>query len=282
MERNVQTIAPSRWLVLLLSGVLIGGGAILPGISGGVLCVIFGIYQPMMELLSHPMRAVPKYWKLFIPVILGWAIGFLGFARVIEWIFGTNETLGIWLFIGLIVGTLPQLFKEAGEKGRTKSCLISTIVSFAVLFSLLMFIRIGKIPQVQPSNGWYIFCGILWGLSLIVPGMSSSAILVPLGLFEPLNAAIANLNIPIMGLWILGLVCTVVLFARLVNGLFEKHYGVMYHAVLGITIASTLIIVPTVYTDLTTIILSVVCFLLGLIVAYFLSKLDKPAELPNE
>jgi putative membrane protein len=48
-------------LLLVLSGILIGGGAILPGISGGVLCVIFGIYRPMMELLSHPKRALPKY-----------------------------------------------------------------------------------------------------------------------------------------------------------------------------------------------------------------------------
>jgi len=281
-ETNRDTIAMSRWIVLVLSGILIGGGAILPGISGGVLCVIFGIYQPMMELLSHPVRAVPKYWRLFLPVILGWVIGFLGFARVIEWIFGTNETLGIWLFIGLITGTMPQLFEEAGEKGRTKSCWISTAVAFVALFGLLLFIRLGTIPQVQPSNGWFVFCGILWGLSLIVPGMSSSAILVPLGLFEPLNSAIANLVIPIIGLWILGLAVTVVLLARLVNGLFEKHYGVMYHAVLGITVASTLIIVPTVYPNIQTVFLSAVCFLFGLVVAYLLSKLDKPAEVDAE
>ena len=278
MTEHRTSIAPMRWLVLVLSGILIGGGAILPGISGGVLCVIFGIYQPMMELLSHPVRAVPKYWQLFLPVILGWVIGFLGFARIIEWIFGTNETLGIWLFIGLITGTLPQLFAEAGEQGRTKSCWVSTVVSFVVLFSFLMFIRIGTIPQVVPSNGWFIFCGLLWGLSLVVPGMSSSAILIPLGLFEPLNSAIANFDMLVIGLWLLGLIATVILLARLVSNLFEKHYGIMYHAVLGITIASTLIIVPTTYSNMKTVALSAVCFLFGVAVAYFLSKLDKPAE----
>lgn len=278
MAKESTSISVSRWIVLVLSGILIGGGAILPGISGGVLCVIFGIYQPMMELLSHPVRAIPKYWQLFVPVILGWAIGFLGFARIIEWIFGANETLGVWLFIGLILGTLPQLFEEAGEKGRTRACWISSVVAFAVLFSFLMFIRVGTIPQVQPSNGWYVFCGLLWGLSLVVPGMSSSAILIPLGLFEPLNAAIANLNLPVIGLWLLGLVASVILLARLVSGLFEKHYGVMYHAVIGITVASTLIIVPTDYPDFKTILLSAVCFFGGIAVAYFLSKLDKPIE----
>ena len=101
-----------RWnvphiLLLVVSGILIGGGAILPGISGGVLCVVFGIYQPMMELLAHPKSALPKYWRTLLPVGIGWIIGFFGFARVIEWVFGANETIGTWLFIGLILGTMP-------------------------------------------------------------------------------------------------------------------------------------------------------------------------------
>ena len=70
-----------RWLRDLLCGVLIGAGAILPGVSGGVLAVVFDIYRPFMEVLTHPREAIPKYWRWFLPIGLGCAIGFLGFAK---------------------------------------------------------------------------------------------------------------------------------------------------------------------------------------------------------
>ena len=70
-----------RWLRDLLCGFLIGAGAILPGVSGGVLAVVFDIYRPFMETLTHPRTAVPKYWKWLLPIGLGWCAGFLGFAK---------------------------------------------------------------------------------------------------------------------------------------------------------------------------------------------------------
>ena len=73
-----------RWLRDLLCGALIGAGAILPGVSGGVLAVVFDIYRPFMEVLTHPRTAIPKYWKWFPPIALGWCAGFLGFAKGIS------------------------------------------------------------------------------------------------------------------------------------------------------------------------------------------------------
>ena len=70
-----------RTLRDLLCGALIGAGAILPGVSGGVLAVVFGVYQPVMETLTHPKTAIPKYWRWAIPLGLGWAVGFLGLAK---------------------------------------------------------------------------------------------------------------------------------------------------------------------------------------------------------
>lgn len=268
-----------RWnvphiLLLVVSGILIGGGAILPGISGGVLCVVFGIYQPMMELLAHPKSALPKYWRTLLPVGIGWIIGFFGFARVIEWVFGANETIGTWLFIGLILGTMPQLYREAGAKGRSTGSFVAGGIAFAALFGILLFVRLGTFPQVVPSFGWYLFAGVLWGLSLIVPGMTSSSVLMSLGLLVPLSAAIVAFDLPIIGVWLLGLAGTVLILARLVNGLFEKHFSMMYHIVLGVTLASTLIIVPVQYADAAEVLLSLFCCAIGIVIAWLLSRLE--------
>ena len=107
-----------RWLRDLLCGVLIGAGAILPGVSGGVLAVVFDIYRPFMEVLTHPREAIPKYWRWFLPIGLGCAIGFLGFAKGIAAAIDVSSTVTTWLFIGLIVGTVPSLFREGGTQHR--------------------------------------------------------------------------------------------------------------------------------------------------------------------
>lgn len=265
-------------LLLVLSGILIGGGAILPGISGGVLCVIFGIYRPMMELLSHPRRALPKYWRMFIFVGIGWLAGFLLFAKVVDWLFTANETLAVWLFIGLIIGTIPSLWKEAGSQGRTKGSYVSCLLAFIVLFSLLLVVRITPSISVTPNWAWYIFCGVLWGVSLIVPGLSSSSLLISLGLYQPWAAGVAALDMAVIAFWIIGLLVTVLALARLVNYMFEKRFSFAFHAVVGIVLASTLVIIPVEYRGTTEILLSIACFVVGVVAAWLLSKLDSRKE----
>lgn len=277
MENELQKkrTSPFHWILLFISGILIGGGAILPGISGGVLCVVFGIYRPMMELLSHPRRAVPKYWKIFIPVLLGWAAGFLGFARVVDIVFSANELLATWLFIGLIAGTMPALYQEAGLQGRPKGAYAALVIAFAVLFGILTAVRISPTTHVEPSFFWYIFAGVLWGLSLIVPGMTSSSVLMSLELYRPLAAGIADLDPAVLVPWILGLVITVVGLAKLVNHLFEKKYPYAFHGVVGVVLASTLAIIPTEYDSVATFLLSLLCFVVGFVIAWLLAKLDR-------
>ena len=110
-----------RWLRDLLCGALIGAGAILPGVSGGVLAVVFDVYRPMMETLAHPGRGIRKYWHIFLPLGIGWAVGFLGLAKGISVAYALSDAATVWLFIGLIAGTFPALWRErrtmAGRRG---------------------------------------------------------------------------------------------------------------------------------------------------------------------
>ena len=76
----------SRIVLLFLQGALIGTGAILPGISGGVLCVAFGLYEPMVGLFVHPWQSLRRNYRLFIPLILGGGLGFLLLARAVEYL----------------------------------------------------------------------------------------------------------------------------------------------------------------------------------------------------
>lgn len=83
-EHKEGSLPLCTFLVRMLQGMLIGLGAVLPGISGGVLCVIFGIYRPVMELLSNPRKYFFTHIRKLLPVILGGAVGFLGVANILS------------------------------------------------------------------------------------------------------------------------------------------------------------------------------------------------------
>jgi len=262
-----------RWLRDLLCGILIGAGAILPGVSGGVLAVVFDIYRPMMEVLTSPRTAIPKYWIWFPPIAIGWAAGFLGFAKGIAAAIRLSDTITTWLFVGLIVGTLPSLFREAGKEGRGKRAWISLALCAAAVFSGLFYVsRIADV-SVTPNFWWYNFCGVLWGMSVVIPGMTSSSVLMALGLYQPLLEGLADLDFLVLSASIPGLVLTVLLLARLVNWFFRRYYAVAFHGILGIVLASTVVIIPTQYAQGEAL-WSALCCAGGFLLAFLLAKLD--------
>ncbi len=269
------------WLLRVIHGALIGAGAILPGISGGVLCVLFGIYRPMMALLAHPIKTFRIYYKLFIPVLLGWAVGFFALAGLVNLLMEVSSAIAVSLFIGLIVGMIPSLYRDAGKYGQRKTGYLSMFLSFVVLFGFLLYLQQGVRIDIEGNAWWFFFCGIVWGLSLVVPGLSSSSILIFMGLYQEMTAGISRFDLGVLIPLVLGILCTALLSARFVNRLFERHHTIAYHAILGIVIASTLLIVPLEFKDATEVLLSIVCAILGFLVAWGMDRYGqrvRPAE----
>ena len=265
-------------ILRIVQGIIIGAGAILPGVSGGVLAVIFGVYRPAMELLTHPRRALARYWRMLLAVGVGWAIGFLGGGSVILALFHQSETVATCLFIGLILGTLPDLWREAGTQGRGRGSYVSLLVSFLVLFSALLGVQLGSFAEMRANVWGFLFCGVLWGLSFIIPGMTSSSILMAVGLLTPLIDGISRLDLSVLVPWALGMAGVMALFARIVSRLFDTHYSIAYHAVIGIVLASTIIIIPTSFASAAELIWGIVCAVLGAAAAYFGGKLQPQEE----
>ena len=264
-EKNKKKIRSpfSLWMIRFFQGILIGGGAILPGVSGGVLCVTFELYRPMMALLSHPARNFLLYYKMFIPVVIGWGIGFLSFAQIIAVVFQASSLLAVCLFIGLITGTFPQLYRDSGKQGRSAASWIGFAAGFLFMFGSLFISGITFRADLQPNVWWFLFCGVLWGLSLVVPGMTSSSTLISLGLYQPLAEGIASLDLHVLIPMGIGIVVVIALTAKLINHLFETRYSISYHTIMGIVLASTLYIVPLEYGSLGEILLAVLCFGIG-------------------
>lgn len=252
----------------MIQGALIGTGAILPGISGGVLCVAFGIYEPMMELLGNPFRNIGRHFRLFLPVVLGGGIGFVLLAGVIERFLAASPAVALMLFAGLICGTIPAMLKRTAafspEKGW--SILVCTLFLAFLLFGMLEAER--GTAVLQPGFGAYVFCGVVWGLSMVVPGLSSSSLLLFLGLYEPMSAGISRLEFSVLLPLMLGFGVTVLAAGRVVDTLLRRCPVLMQRFILGFVLASTLMILPTAFSGALQFALGLFCFAGGFVLAY--------------
>ena len=144
-----------------------------------------------------------------------------------------------------------------------------------------MAVRFGSFSEMPANFGGFLFCGVLWGFSFIIPGMTSSSILMAVGLLTPMVDGITHFDLSVLLPWTIGMCGVVALFARLVSKLFDAHYPLAYHAVIGVVLASTLAIIPTSFASSGEMIWSAVCAVLGAVLAALGGKI-RPQEETSE
>lgn len=264
-----------KLLFQVTQGALVGLGAVLPGISGGVLCVVFGIYKTIMEFLADPFKKLKTHLPVLMPYIIGIVVGFLGIANILSFLLDKYPAPSVCVFIGLIGGMLPSLLREAGEEGRNKNSYISLVVAMIAVFVLLISLKVLSV-SITPNFVWYLFCGFCLALSIIAPGMSFSTLLMPLGLYEPFVAGIGHFDFGVLIPGGIGALATVILFAKAVDTLFKRHYSVSFHAIVGVVIAATIMIIPVDgFTSVGSSIINIVCLVVGVIAALALDNFNR-------
>lgn len=259
-----------QFFLRIVQGCIIGVGGILPGVSGGAMCVIFGVYRPLMETLAHPFKKLKENFVMLFPVGIGIGVGFIGSAGLVNHVMESHEQQAVCAFIGLILGMIPQLWRDAGEKGRGKRGWISLIVSFSVLAAVFLYLKHVTGLAIDPQSlgrwsfyGVWFFCGVVWGLNVIVPGTSSSSVMIFLGIYEEMTKGIKELNMHIIIPIGLGAVVVMLTLSRGINALFKKFHTVTYHAILGAVVAMLLPIIPIHFDSVTDIIWDVALALCG-------------------
>ncbi len=266
---------PIAWIIRFVKGILAGIGAITPGLSGGVLMVVFGIYEPLVRWLANIRKKFLPNLRYFLPVGIGGVIGVIAFSAVIDYAFDNFAAQFTWLFIGFISGTIPSLLKTAGEQGRKKLHWLLLALFAVGIYLFMTWMETIRSVTMAPSFWGWVLSGALTGLGLVVPGMSPSNFLLYLGLYQPMANGIKSLELGVILPLILGVVLVIFLFARVVSWLFRKHHALMYHIIIGIVIGSTAAIIPSGVSDIWVILTCALLFMVGAAASYRLAKLDE-------
>lgn len=285
---NNQTRLPQQSFILkFVKGMFIGSGFILPGVSGGALAAIFGLYEPIIRFLSNIRRQFLANVKFFIPVGLGALFGIAGLSWGVSFLLENYETIILWFFVGAIVGTMPALWQEAGKQGRQKMDYLMAGAAFLVALYILGSGENLIGAAMTPSFLAWILCGFLIALGVLIPGMSPSNFIVYLGLYKEMADGFKSFDMGVLIPIGIGGLLTVVLLAKIINYIFDHYYPIFFHFIFGVVVASTLMIVPTNYSSFT-FLSYFFCFLmlvLGIGVGYWMTQLEKKykhSDKPNQ
>lgn len=257
------------YLMWFLEGIVVGFGAILPGVSGGTLCVAFGMYRPIVETISNIKNGIINYGFMLGTFLGGIAVGFIGLSGVAAVLLEKNTTLVTYVFVGFIIGTFPELWKEAGKEGRTIFSIISVFTSFAIMLCILVLFKTTLSIAVVPDIRGYLLCGLLWGLSFIVPGLSSSSLLLFFGLYQPMLEGISKLDFSMLIPMGIGMGACVLFFSKAVGFAYNKFFSVVSHSVLGIVAASSIMIIPPMNGTLMSVSINFILMIIGAVISYF-------------
>ena len=233
------------WIIRFVKGMFIGTGAILPGVSGGALAAVFGIYERIIGFLANLRKDFVANLIWFLPVAVGALFGIFVLAFPLDYFLIHAKVQVMWFFIGAIGGTLPALFGEAAKHGRRPWHLVLAGVVAVIALFFLVWARTNLNVTLPLNFGTWILAGAIFALGMIVPGLSPSNFLLYFNMYQPLTEGIRKLDFGVLIPVGIGAVLCVLAFAKAVSKLLEIAYPIVFHVIIGIVIASTAIIIPT-------------------------------------
>ena len=274
-------------ILLVIKGMIIGIANIIPGVSGGTLMITLGIYEQIIETISHFFKNIKKNLRFIIPLAIGMALAILLFSKLIGYSLEKFPFPTTFFFIGLILGGIPLLWRKVKIKTRKLDNWLVFFLTFTLVI-VFAFLKTGDnlvdFTTFGVGDMLLIFIvGVIAASTMIIPGISGSFVLMLLGYYQPIINTIRNItdfnqlshNLLILIPFGIGILVGIVLVAKLIEFLFKKYEVKTYFGVLGFVLASMVAIIkPIINLDVYVLemFIAVLLSVTGFICAYKLGE----------
>ena len=277
------------YIKLFFKGVFMGIADAIPGVSGGTIALLLGIYEELISTISGlnfslitklKNNGFKSFWEslngnFLITLVLGIGISLILFVKISANLL-TSHPLYVWsFFLGLILATVYVIYKLIESWNLVN--IISTLLM--IVFSIIL--TSDSLNISDDTNLFYILiCGIIASSAMILPGISGSLILVILGVYKILVEALDNLDVKIISSFLVGAVIGVISFSKILKWLFKNYKSLAYSIMLGLVIGSIEKIWPwnkSFSAELSNLdlFLSISLVILGFIIVFILEKTKK-------
>ena len=260
-------------------GLLIGIANAIPGVSGGTMAVILNVYDKIMFSISR--TNLKENLKFLIPLAVGAGAGIFALSKVIVTAMETYPVILNYCFIGLVVGSMPALYKKTkGEGGKIKPINWSAFaIALMVMVAMAMFNPDAVANQSLAEMGGIslplllrlFVTSIICMIAMILPGLSGSLVMLLFGCYAVVMEAVATINLTILAAVGAGVIVGGVLGVKVIKNMLRFHPQVLYCGILGLMVGSIFVIWPGFTTGIQMVI-AVAGFICFTLAAYLLSS----------
>lgn len=232
------------WITRLIKGIIIALGFILPGVSGGVLASILGLYERLIGFLANIRKDFVQNVLFFIPVGIGGILGIALFSAPLEYLLANYQVPVLWAFTGAILGTLPSLWQESTQKSQRDQLDWLTLIGTFLVSGVLLYFLNNLVGTIPANFAGFVLAGSLIALGILVPGLSPSNLLLIMGLYSPMLSGFKTLDL--LGVFLpiaIGGALAMILFSKAMDYALKTWHSRVYHFILGLVLSSTLLIV---------------------------------------
>lgn len=232
-----------NWVLYILYGMIVGVANIIPGVSGGTMAVVLNIYDRLISSVSNLRREFKKSVLFLLPIGIGAVVGIVLFSKLIEFLLTTYPLATNFFFIGLIVGSIPMIYKRATEQ-RFRAVSLAPFLIFLVGMLVLSSFSGGAMSGevvTTLSAGVFIkltVCTAIAAAAMILPGVSGSMVMVILGTYNTVLTAISAMNIMILIPVLLGVLIGIGGGAKIIDICLKKWPQATFFAILGLVLGS--------------------------------------------
>ncbi|MBE6732764.1 MAG: DUF368 domain-containing protein [Ruminococcaceae bacterium] len=267
-------------LINFLKGILVGVGGIAPGLSGSVMLLILGLYERCINAIGTLFKNFKKNLLFLVPLVCGFGVGILLFSKVVDFLLINYEFHTRYLFLGLVIGTLPLFYKTVKKKGFALKHWGIILVAAAVGVFLFSFNKSLFAPVENPNLLQSAFLGVAVAGSSIIPGVDSAVILSSLGLYELYVGSIADLNFVVLIPAGVGLIIGAILISKIMNFFIDRFYTGTFSIIFGLFLS----IIPNVLNrscsidSLTQALIASLLIVAGFLVSYYFGDIKENNE----
>lgn len=237
-------------LILILKGLIIGAGKIIPGVSGGMLAIILNVYDKGIDAISNFFKDVKNNFTFLFTLAIGIIISILSISKIIKYTLTFYYLPTMLLFIGLILGGVPHIIAEAKREKSLKNVFV-LLLGFLLILGVSIFSnKSGNLSITEVKFVPMIFIGVVDAITMIIPGISGTAILMMLGYYDVVitsfstvtDLSLLGTNLRIIIPFGIGLVLGTIILSKAINYLLNRYKISSYYAIIGFTFASILLL----------------------------------------
>lgn len=241
-----------EYLKYFICGIVFGTANVIPGVSGGTMLVVFGVFDRLTEAISGVKKIISNLGFL-ITFALGAGAGILLSAKVIGSMFETYAVQTNMFFIGLILGGIPLILKFGTAEKKVKPlCILPFLLSMALVVGLTVLEKLDLFTLTAQDVSSFdpifslkmIGCAAIAAVTMIIPGISGSFMMMLLGVYETIIGALNSFNFYVIIPFAIGALFGIVFGAKLISLLIKKNKLMVYSAIMGMVVGSVYAILP--------------------------------------